>query len=157
MSVSRTSPTFGFLIHDIARLIRRDFYARVQGLSLTQAQWRTLANLARMEGCRQTDLAEFLEVKPITLARLVDRLEQQGLVERRQHPQDRRAVQLYCTSKSRPLIERMRAIGIETEQRALTALSEHRQQQLLELLAQVRGNLSDAATAATSRERGRKK
>ena len=82
-------PGLGFLITDLARLIRDDFTARMADIGMTQAQWRVLTHLARMEGCRQAELAEILEVAPITLARLLDRLEESGLIERRPRPGDR--------------------------------------------------------------------
>ena len=72
-----------FLLHDITRLMRRNFHRRAQSLGMTQAQYRALAHLARNEGTNQVALAEVLDIQPITLARIVDRLAECGLVERR--------------------------------------------------------------------------
>src|SRR3546814_4821449 len=84
--------SLGFLLNDVSRLMRRNLNRRVQALGLTQSQWRALAYLSRQEGINQVTLADTLEVQPITLARLIDRLEAAGWVERRRHPSDRRAV-----------------------------------------------------------------
>jgi membrane fusion protein (multidrug efflux system) len=94
----------GFLIHDLARLLRRTFDRRLQDLGLTQVQWRAIAHLSRSEGMTQSALADSLEVQPITLARLVDRMELAGWIERRSHPLDRRATQLYLTDKCQPIL-----------------------------------------------------
>lgn len=148
MNKSAPGPSLGFLVSDLARLIRRDFDARVAGLGLTQAQWRTLAQLTRAEGCRQADLAAVMEIAPITLARFVDRLEASGLVERRRHPTDRRAVQLYCTAKGRRTVKRMREIATDTYERALQGMKDPERERLLRLLLRMRDNLSDPAAPA---------
>ena len=85
----------GFLVTDLARLMRRAFEQRLQGGTLTLAQARALLLVARHEGVRQIDLADRMEVQPITLARLIDTLEQAGLVERRADPADRRAYRIH--------------------------------------------------------------
>lgn len=143
-------PNFGFLITDIARGLRADFGARARAreLGLTEAQWRALAHLARMEGCRQAELAERLDVRPITLARLVDRLESAGLVERRPRPGDRRAVQLVLTAKARPIVRRMWALGAETRERAFSGLGVRERRALLGALERVRENLAAETQAA---------
>lgn len=147
MKSSRKEQSLGLLVGDIARLLRRDFDQRVAGLGLTQAQWRTLARLASVEGCRQTDLASLTEIAPISLARLVDRLEQSGLVERRRHPADRRAVQLYCTPAGRRLVRRMRRIATGTYDRALRGVAPADRERLVRMLARMRDNLAAPATA----------
>ena len=83
--------SFGFLLYDAARLLRRDFERRAKQLGLTRAQWSVLAHLARNEGTNQAAAADVLEIEPITLVRLLDRLEAAGWVERRPDPNDRRA------------------------------------------------------------------
>ncbi|MGH8263265.1 MAG: MarR family winged helix-turn-helix transcriptional regulator, partial [Steroidobacteraceae bacterium] len=91
------SRTLGFLIHDIGRMLRAEFAVRAVELRLTQTQWRAIAYLARMEGCRQNELAEIIEVRPITVCRLLDRLAALELIERRPDPEDRRATRLFLT------------------------------------------------------------
>ena len=95
----------GFLITDVSRRLRRTFQKRMVGHSLTLAQARALVYVSRHQGIRQVDLAEMLEVQPITLARLIDQLEQRALVERRSDPTDRRAYQLHPTAKAEPHIK----------------------------------------------------
>lgn len=80
----------GFLLHDVARLLRKRFEQRARGKGLTRTQWQTLAFLSKNDGIKQRHLADILEVEAITLTRILDRLVEQGLVERRPHPTDRR-------------------------------------------------------------------
>jgi MarR family transcriptional regulator for hemolysin len=84
--------TLGFLLHDVARLLRKRFgqSARKSGLSLTRSQWQVLAHLAKNEGIQQSALADLLEIEPSTLVRLLDKLEELGLVEHRPNASDRR-------------------------------------------------------------------
>jgi len=131
----------GILLHEVARLLRRNFDRRVCALGLTQAQWRALFYLARHEGCSQATLAELLEVKPITLARLVDRLEEAGWVERRRDPDDRRISRLYLTDKAQPLLVEMETLAAETRSDALVGLSRAEQAQTLDLLNTLKSNL----------------
>ncbi|HEX6120973.1 MAG TPA: MarR family transcriptional regulator [Dongiaceae bacterium] len=139
--------TIGFLLHDTARLMRRDFERRTRSLSLTRAQWQTLFHLHRNEGCNQVTLADLLEVEPITLARLVDRLEAAGVVERRPDPGDRRARLLFLGERAYPLIEELKTLGAQTREVALAGLSEDERNQVLQLLTRMRANLSTRDTA----------
>jgi DNA-binding MarR family transcriptional regulator len=82
---------FGFVLKDIARLMRQSFERRIAPLRLTQSQWRTLIWLSRAEGVNNVTLAERLDIRPITLTQTIDRLQAQGLVKRRPDPADRRA------------------------------------------------------------------
>ena len=134
--------TLGFLIYDISRLMRRSIMERLGDLGLTEAQWRAIAHLARMEGCRQTDLAQSLEIRPITLGRVVDRLEASGFVERRQHPTDRRAVTLHLTPSAGPLVNRLRELGQELREYALQGIDVADRQHLNRTLVRMRDNLS---------------
>src|SRR5262245_20281690 len=116
--------TIGFLLHDAARLMRRDFERRARPLGLTRAQWQTLFHLHRNEGCNQATLAEVLEVEPITLARLIDRLEASGLAERRPDPTDRRARLLFLGARAHPLLDELKTLGAQTREIALAGISE---------------------------------
>src|SRR5882757_3179444 len=91
--------SFGFVLHDTARLISKRYDQRAKGLGLTRAQTQLLAYLLSHEGINQARLADLLEIEPISLARLLDRMEQSGWVERRPDPKDRRAWLLYTTDK----------------------------------------------------------
>ena len=96
-----------FAISDVGRLLRTyaDQHARLMGM--TRAQWAVLLRLERNEGLIQTDLADVLDIQPITLTRLIDRLCDSGLVERRPDPNDRRAKFLFLTPAARPLLDRI--------------------------------------------------
>lgn len=139
-SSARSLP-FGLTVYDVARFMRRAVDARVRSLGLSMAQWRTLAHLYRMEGCRQAALAEVLEIAPITLGRLLDRMCAQGLVERRPDPGDRRAFQLHLLPAARPLLDEVRNLSIKVMEEAMTGVPADRQAELLHWLSVVRSNL----------------
>src|SRR5258705_11587911 len=86
------APTLGFLLHEVARLLRRRFEQNARGSGLTRSQWQVLAYLAQNEGIYQSGLADLLEIEPITLCRIVDKLQALGLVERHPDPADRRGM-----------------------------------------------------------------
>lgn len=139
--------TFGFVVHDVARLLRKRFDQRARALGLTRAQWQVLAHLSRNEGINQSGLADILEIENITLGRLIDRLEEAGWVERRLCGHDRRVRLLHLTEKAKPILGRMRALGVETRNDALSGLSPEEQAALLAMLRHVRANLSERAAA----------
>jgi DNA-binding MarR family transcriptional regulator len=149
MADSTLDVSFGFLLHDIARLMRKRFDQRARSLGLTRSQWQVLAHLARHEGINQAGLADVLEIEPITVGRLIDRMADAGWVERRAHPTDRRARLLYLTAKARPVFDRMRALGEEVREETLTGLSEVERNRLTDTLIAVRNNLSDRGTTMT--------
>src|SRR6266851_8696918 len=104
---------FAFTINDVARMLRT--YADYKGaqFGVTRAQWVVLARLDRFEGLKQSELAEMLDLQPITVTRLLDRLCDCGMIERRADPNDRRAKRLFLTAASRPLLERLGGLGEE--------------------------------------------
>lgn len=134
--------SFGFLLHDIARLLRKRFDQRARALGLSRSQWQVLAHLSRHEGINQSGLAEILEIENITLGRLIDRMEEAGWVERRPDRNDRRARLLYMTDKVTPMMERMRALAEETRNEALAGLPDAAREALIDQLTHVRANLS---------------
>jgi len=136
--------SFGFLVSDIARLLRERFNATAQSLGLTLAQARVLARLAANEGTTQAALAMLLEVQPISLLRQIDHLEAAGLVERRPHPGDRRMQQLYLTDRSQPLLDRIIALGEDMQLEWMTGLDAARRAELIADLALIRKNLSQS-------------
>lgn len=131
----------GFLMMDITRMLRRIFQKRMVGGELTLAQSRALIYIARNPGIRQVELAERLEVQPITLARLVDQLEDCGLAERRPHPTDRRAYQLYETAKAETYLQDMLQVLRYIRESAFGSLSEVEMVSLVDLLEKVHANL----------------
>ncbi len=102
VSMKPNDDGLGFLLADVSRLARRQFRNRLQGSTLTPMQAKALVHVSRNEGIRQVDLAEMMEVQPITLARLIDQLAQAGTVERRPDHTDRRAYKLYPTRAAKP-------------------------------------------------------
>ena len=135
------SQNLGFLLHDVARLMRKRFEQNARQLRLTRSQCQVLAHLARQEGIAQSGLADILEVEPITLTRILDRLEGGGLVERRPHPTDRRIRQLYLTAEARPLLADIFAIGAATRGEALEGVPELEREFLIATLTSMKANL----------------
>jgi len=133
-----------FEIAETAHSLRREFDRRAAPLGVTRAQWRALAWLGREPGLRQVELADHLDVEPITLCRIVDRLEESGLVERRRDPDDRRAWRLHLTAKGEPLLEQLRALAAVMAQEAFDGVSPQTIDLLRSALARVRDNLSTA-------------
>ena len=120
------SPTLGFLLHDVARLLKRRFEQNARGTGLTRSQWQVLALLAQNEGIHQGKLAELLDIEAITLGRIVDKLETQGLIERRPHPSDRRIWLLHLTEAAQPKLTQLRQLGEITRGEALAGTTEAR-------------------------------
>ncbi len=142
---------FGFLIHDVARLLRKNFSRRVQSVGLTQEQCRVIVHLSRCEGIQQVDLAELLEIKPITLARLLDKLQESGLIERRVNPDDRRAFRLYLTRAAHALLKKILAIGAATRSDAYRHISASDLQMTFSVLSRLKANLADAEDTLLSK------
>jgi MarR family transcriptional regulator, transcriptional regulator for hemolysin len=138
------APTLGFLLHDVARLLRKRFEQRAKCLGLTRSQWQTLAYLSNNEGIHQAGLAEILEIEPITLVRILDKLEERGLVERRRHPTDRRIWLLYLREETRPLLASIRVIGEATRAEALADIPAEDREHLVRTLTLMKTNLIDA-------------
>jgi DNA-binding MarR family transcriptional regulator len=132
----------GFLMTDITRLMRRDFARRAQPLNMTEGQWRVLARLSNNQGLSQAALAELMDVQPITLVRLIDRLEAAGLVERRPSPKDRRAFQLFLTPKARPIIDRIWDFAHQTLEETMAGLTAAEREKLIDTLIRIKANLA---------------
>jgi len=145
-----------FTIMDVARLLKTLADQRARQYGMTRAQWAVLFRLDRSEGLKQSELAEILDLQPITLTRLLDRLAENGLIERRPDPNDRRANRLFLTPAARPLLERLAKIGaglMDTVLEGLDGKAREKLQQSLELMRDnVRGainrNPTQAQTAA---------
>tara|TARA_R110000772_G_scaffold35901_5_gene86235 strand:- start:7737 stop:8186 length:450 start_codon:yes stop_codon:yes gene_type:complete len=137
------SETFGFTLNDVARLLRWEFDRQAQHLGLTRAQWSVLAHLKRYEGVQQKELARFMDIKPITLARHLDNLERQEWVERRDDPDDRRAKRVFLSTKAKPMINSLTRIGKKIRAHALRGLSVDEQDQLMKMLRKIRENLNE--------------
>lgn len=131
-----------YLLSDTARLLRRHFDARVRALGVTSPQARMLLIMSVHEGENQGFYAERLEVEPITLCRMVDRMEETGLVERRKDPGDRRAWRLHLTARSRPMIEQLHGCIAALEADMLAQFAGTQAESLHGLLSKVQTTLS---------------
>lgn len=123
-------------------MMRRAFDARVRDIGVTRPQWQVLTVLRRHEGINQGGLAEQLDVEPITVCRMVDRLQEAGLVERRADPSDRRSWRLFLTARAGALLEQLRPIAEGLFDDALDGLGEAERAALIAMLERVRDNLS---------------
>lgn len=142
MNTPPSEKHLGFLINDVARLVRRAFDQRAQSCSLTRAQWQVLAYLFHNEGSNQASVAEALDVEPITLSRHIDRLEALGYVARVPDPADRRARRLHLTESVRPLLDEMKTIGNEVIDTALEGITADEAETLICLLSRIRCNMA---------------
>jgi DNA-binding MarR family transcriptional regulator len=131
-----------FEINETARAIRRAFDQRAADMGVTRSQWRVLARLKRQPSLRQVELADILEVEPITLCRIVDRLEEAGLVERQPDPSDRRAWRLALTEKAQPVISSLRAVAATLADEAFGGLTGSDVDAFRRDLLKIRANLS---------------
>lgn len=131
-------------IADTAHSVRRAFDRRALKLGVTRAQWRLMLRLAASPSLRQVEVAELLDIEPITLCRIVDRLEEAGLVERQRDPSDRRAWLLNLTERAEPLLEKLRAIATELSAEAFGGLESAQIDVLRSGLARIRDNLSQS-------------
>ena len=147
------SPTLGFLLHDVARLLRKRFEQNARGSGLTRSQWQVLAYLSRSEGINQSGLADLLDVEPITLTRILDKLEGLKLIERRPDPSDRRVWNLHLTAAARQKLQQARKIGDATRAEALAGISASDRQQLLKTLQVLKTNLAEACDAPAAEQK----
>src|ERR1700731_2459903 len=136
-------PNVGALLHDVARLIRRRFErrARQTGLAIPRQQARALLSVARNEGLSQAAVATFLDIEPIALVRLLDRLHEEGLVERRLHPTDRRVRTLWLTPVGWRVVDRVLAINREIRDEASAGLSPAAREAMMRALDHMKDNL----------------
>ena len=138
----------GFLIHDSARLLRKRFETRGSAYGLSAAQWRLLVRLVKEEGVAQARLAELLEIEPISVSRLLDRMEEGGWIERRQDAGDRRVRTIFPTDKSRDAFAAIKGVAGEVYDLALAGLTAEERQTLVKGLNTIITNLADSETPA---------
>jgi len=138
----------GTVLAQVARLMRRAFDERAREIGVTRPQWQVLSILLREEGINQGGLAERLEVEPITAGRMIDRMQEGGLVERRADPADRRAWRLHLTARGREIVDRLQPLAVETSQEMLDGITEAESDALLATLEKMLANLSRRRTPA---------
>jgi MarR family transcriptional regulator, transcriptional regulator for hemolysin len=135
--------SFGFLVHDVSRLVKRRFEraARQTGLPITRRQAAVVLYIARKEGVSQAEVANWLDIEPIALVRMLDKLHEGGLVERRAHPTDRRVRTLWLKPAARPVVERILEINMAIREEAFAGLGAGTRDALIEALGSVKDNL----------------
>ncbi|TDH60693.1 MarR family transcriptional regulator [Dankookia rubra] len=131
----------GFLIADVARLMRSSFDRRVRRMGLTRAQWLVLSRLDRHPGISQSELAEMLEVERATAGRMIDRMERRRWLTRRPDPADRRINRLFLTAEARAVQDEMGLIAEGLLDDALASLDEGEREALSDLMERVKAQL----------------
>jgi MarR family transcriptional regulator for hemolysin len=151
--------SFGFLLKDVSRLNVKRFEQRAAAFGLTLTQSRSLLFLAKHEGISQVQLAELADIEPMTLVRILDRMESDGWLERRSDPADRRARRLYLTAKGKPLVDDLWHLVELTRREAFAGIPKKHAELLIALLEKVRCNLDSleplSAAPLMSNARGR--
>jgi MarR family transcriptional regulator, transcriptional regulator for hemolysin len=132
--------TFGFLLKDLSRLYVQRFEQRAAVHGLTLPQCRALVHLANNEGISQVELAQFTDIEPMSLVRILDRMESEGLVERRNDPADRRARCLYLKPKAKPVVDDIWHLVELTRREAFAGIPKKQADLLISLLEKVHHN-----------------
>lgn len=142
---------FLFVLFETQRMLRLYADKQATRYGITRAQWAVLVKLERTEGLKQSELAELLEMQPITLTRLIDRLCSNDLIERREDTKDRRANRLYLRPAARPLLEKLAGLRAEITQTALGHTNAVEAEQLVRQLEAIKNNIRDALQNADSK------
>lgn len=139
---------FLFTLGELARLVRAYADRQAARYGITRAQWAVLAKVERFEGMKQTELAEQMEMQPITLTRLIDRLCENGWIERRGDDSDRRVNRLFLRKAARPLLAKLSGLRSELTEAALEGISHADAERLLTQLETVKENVRNAIADA---------
>lgn len=155
-AISAADRSFGFLVHDVSRLVKRRFEraARHTGLPITRRQAAVLLYIARKEGVSQAEVANWLDIEPIALVRMLDKLNEEGLVERRAHPTDRRVRTLWLMPAARPVVERILEINLAIREEAFAGLNAGTRDAMIAALAGIKDNLMLQEEAAANERTG---
>lgn len=143
---------FAFMIMDVARLLKTYADQQARQFGISRAQWAVLVRIDRNEGLKQSELADMLDLQPITLTRLLDRLADNGLIERRADPNDRRANRLYLRPAAKPLLDRLADLGADMMETVLNGLSATSVERMLKELGAVKDNLRSAIARNTNQQ-----
>lgn len=147
MSSSPVDPSFGLLIYEISHQMRKRLEQRAKGLGLTRAQWQALGKLKRHTELSQAQLADMLDLEPITISRLLDRMEEAGLISRRPHPTDRRIRLASVTETAKPILDEFRVLVDELHEEILGHLSAAERAELIDRLIGIRANLAEPTSS----------
>ncbi|MGA9341294.1 MAG: MarR family transcriptional regulator [Rhodanobacteraceae bacterium] len=148
--------SFGYLLNDVTRQFRKHFDRRATRLGLTRAQWRALKAIAHQQGLSQKALAEYLEMEPIPIGRVLDRLVHAGFVERRADPRDRRCWRLHLTAKAHAVVDDMEVIAEQLRSEALAGIKRGDMDQFMRVLTRIKTNLSTLDSADETTQPTRK-
>ena len=154
MNSSDPRSNFAYPLLDVTRLLRKHFDRRAEPLGLTRAQWRAIKIIHRHEGISQKALAELLEMEPIPVGRVIDRLQQAGFVERRADPNDRRVWRLHTLPRADGVLDDMEVIAAGLRDETLTGISDAELISCLGVLERMKQNLlalEEAASKNTNR------
>ena len=136
------SRNFGFILNDVARLMRNIFDRRVKALGLTRSQWWVLNHLFRNNGATQSELADILEIEKATLGRLLDRMEAKGWIRREEHATDRRAKRVFLTDEVEPAVKAMRSAAADLRRDALADFENGDRERFVDMLLSIKTNLT---------------
>lgn len=145
------------MLNDVARMLRTYADQKAAQFGITRAQWVVLVRLDRSEGLKQSELAEILDLQPISLTRLLDKLSECGLIERRPDPDDRRAKRLFLTPQARPLLEKLGDLGEELLSTALAGVERQSVERMVDQLGTVKENLRQAIQQRTADAAGERR
>lgn len=143
------SRNFGFILNDVARLMRITFDRRVKALGLTRSQWWVLNYLFRNNGTTQSELADILEIEKATLGRLLDRMEAKGWIRRQEHSTDRRAKCVFLTDEVEPAVKTMRAAAADLRRDALANFDNTDRERFVDMLLAIKTNLTSLDNGAS--------
>jgi DNA-binding MarR family transcriptional regulator len=146
--------SFGYLLNDVTLLFRKHFDRRAVKFGLTRAQWRATKMLHHRPGMRQNELAEALEMEPIAVGRVIDRLQAAGFVERRPDPRDRRAWRLYATPQANEVIDDMEQLARELRRESTEGIDYDELKHALDVIERIKANLQALDAAETPLARG---
>ena len=147
----KSNTDFLFMLFETQRLLRQLADKEAMRCGITRSQWGVLAKLERTEGLKQSELAELLDVQPITLTRLIDSLCETDLIERREDAKDRRVNRLYLRPAARPLLEKLGALRAEITETAMSNFSNERADDLVRQLEAIKNNVRDALQSADNK------
>jgi DNA-binding MarR family transcriptional regulator len=134
---------FGFILKEVSRLYTRRFEERARALGLTLPQCKVLVYLAKNEGVSQAQLSELTEVEPMSLVRILDHMEEEGLLERRASPLDRRARSLFLRAKAKPIEDSIWSISDITRGEAFAGISTQDAAKFITVFEQIRMNVAE--------------
>jgi DNA-binding MarR family transcriptional regulator len=138
---NNTEKTLGIAIFDVSRAIRRNFDHQSQEFGLSRALWSVLAKLQSKDGLKQIELADVMEIRPITLVKHLDKLEEGGWIVRKDDASDRRAKRIYLTKKANPMIESLNELAIKVRKKALQGINQKEEALFMKMLIKINNNL----------------